>query len=199
MKLTALNVENWKPSTTRQEILDRDGLYFIVQPQPSGLKSWALRYRRKSDGKAVKHTIGSYPAITLKDARSKATELRAEIARGADPHGDKIVARRRGAEIDDSFEAVARRYIAEYQFRRNRSWWWAAGLLGFAVDTKEAEECPRLLIMKDGRRDQRGRRRLSLVDRWGARSIGDIGDADIIGALDRVSADTPILANRLHA
>src|SRR5262244_920935 len=105
MKLTSLNVETWKPSAARQEILDRDGLYFIVQP--SGVKSWALRYRRKSDGKAIKHTIGSYPAITLKAARSKANELRAEIERGADPHGDKIVARRRATEVDESFESVA--------------------------------------------------------------------------------------------
>src|ERR1700745_410400 len=79
MKLTALNVETWKPSTVRQEILDRDGLYFIVQP--SGVRSWALRYRRKGDGKAIKHPIGSYPAVTLKDARSAAIALRAEIER----------------------------------------------------------------------------------------------------------------------
>src|SRR5262245_34365535 len=130
MKLTALNVETWKPSAARQEILDRDGLYFIVQP--SGVKSWALRYRRKNGGKAVKLTIGKYPAIKLKDARSKANELRAEIERGGDPHGAKVVARRRLAEVDDSFETVARRYIAEYQFRRNRSWSWQARLLGLA-------------------------------------------------------------------
>ena len=102
MKLTAFNIENWKPSAERQEILDHDGLYFISQP--SGVKSIALRYRRKSDGKAIKHTIGSYPMFSLKDARSKANELRAEIERGADPHGDKIIARRQ-VTVDDSFEA----------------------------------------------------------------------------------------------
>src|SRR5262245_21338224 len=134
MKLTSLNVQTWKPSAARQEVLDRDGLYLIVQP--SGVKSWALRYRRKSDGKAVKHTIGSYPAISLKDARSEATRLRAEIERGGDPHNEKVVARRRDAEVDNTFEAVARRYIEEYQFRRNRSWEWTARLLGFAVDTE---------------------------------------------------------------
>ena len=199
MKLTSLNVENWKPSAARQEVLDRDGLYFIVQT--SGVKSWALRYRRKSDGKAVKHTIGSYPMISLKDARSAATALRAEIERGADPHGDKVVARRREAEVDDSFEAVARRYIEEYQFRRNRSWEWAARLLGFAVDTKAmvtAKECPPLLIIKDGSKD-RGRRRLSLADRWGSRRLAQITDTDIIAVLDGISARTPIQANRLHA
>ena len=69
MKLTALNIETWKPTAVRQEVLDRDGLYFIVQS--SGAKSWALRYRRKSDGKAIKHTIGTYPAISLKAARAR--------------------------------------------------------------------------------------------------------------------------------
>src|SRR5262245_18864050 len=175
MKLTALNVETWKATATRQEILVRDGLYFIVQP--SVVKSWALRYRRKSDGKAVKHTIGSYPATTLKAAQSAANLLRAEIERGADPHGDKIVTRRRAAEVDDSFEAVTRRYIAEYQFRSRRSWEWTARLLGLAVDTEAQlvpKTCPPLLVLRDGSKDLRGRRRVSLVDRWGARRIGDV-------------------------
>src|SRR5262245_952354 len=113
MKLTALKVEKWKPSRARQEVLDREGLYVIGQP--SGVKSWALRYRRKSDGKAVKHTLGSYPMLSLKDARSAATALRAEIERGGDPHGAKVLARTRAASVDDSFEAVARRFI-DHQF-----------------------------------------------------------------------------------
>ena len=200
MKLTARKVENWKPSAARQEVLDRDGLYFIIQP--SGVKSWALRYRRRSDGKAIKHTIGSYPRVSLKDARSTATALRADVERGADPHGDKVVARRRDAEVNDSFEAVARRFIAEHQFRNNRSWEWAARRLGLVVDPEAATEpktCPPLQVVRDGSRDSCGRRRTSLVDRWGARRIGDITRADAIAALDEISARAPILANRIHA
>src|SRR5262245_38808345 len=102
--LTAKEIDALKPSKLRQECLDRDGLYFILQP--SGVASWALRYRRKPDGKAVKLTIGAYPFLSLKDARSKATELRAEIERGGDPHNEKVAARRRAAEVDDSFETV---------------------------------------------------------------------------------------------
>src|SRR5262249_37620887 len=185
MKLTVLNVNNWKPTATRQEILDHDGLYFIVQP--SGVKSWALRYRRKNGGKAVKHTIGSYPAISLKDARSESTRLRAEIERGGDPHKEKGVARRREAEGEDTFAAAARRYIEEYQFRRNGSWEWTARLLGFAVDAEApvaSKQCPPLRVVKDGSRDQRGRRRVSLADRWGSRRLANITDTDIIAALD---------------
>jgi integrase len=190
MKLTAQTVENRKPSSYRQEILDRDGLYLIVQP--SGVKSWALRYRRKSDGKAIKHTIGSYPAVTLKDARSAAIALRAEIERGADPHGAKVVARRQ--TVEDSFEAVARRYVADLRRRQKRSWEWYARLLGLAPNGSPET----LDIIRDGSTD-RGRRRVSLVDRWGGRRIRDVTDTDIVHALDQVSSHTPILANRLHA
>jgi len=198
MKLTALNVENWKPTAVRQEVLVGDGLYFIIQP--SGVKSWALRYRRKSDGKAVKHTIGSYPMLSLKDARSAATTLRAEIERGADPHGAKVVARRRDAEANDSFEAVTRRYITDHQFRGRRSWNWTARLLGLEVDGQaEPGQCPPLAVIRDGSTDRHGHRRISLVDRWGARRIGDISDADIIRALDQTGERAPIAANRLHA
>jgi integrase len=198
MKLTSLNVETWKPAVYRQEVLDRDGLYLIVQP--SGVKSWALRYRRKTDGKAIKHTIGTYPMLTLKDARSRANELRAEIERGADPHGAKVVARRRANEVDDTFEAVVRRYIADHQFRRNRSWQWTARLLGLVVDgTAESGKCPPLAVLRDGSISRKRHRRISLVDRWGSRRICDITDADIVDALDRISGAAPIMANRLQA
>jgi len=195
MKLTALDIKNWKHTATRQEVLIGDGLYFIVQPEPSEVKSWALRYRRKGDGKAVKHTIGSYPMLSLKDARSAATELRAEIERGGDPHGAKIVARRRATEVDDSFDAVTRRYIADLRFRRKRSWEWYARLLGLAPNGSPET----LAIIRDGSADRRGHRRCSLVDRWGARRISDITDTDIIHALDQISGHAPIAANRLHA
>src|SRR5262249_36799610 len=116
------------------------------------------------------------------------------------PHGVKVTARRRAAEVDDTFEAVARRYITEYQFRHKRSWEGAARLLGFTVDgAAEAGKCPPLAIMRDGGTDQRGRRRLSPVDRWGTRRIGDITDTDVIDALDRISNHAPVSANRLHS
>jgi integrase len=198
MKLTALNIETWKPAADRQEVLDRDGLYFIVQP--SGVKSWALRYRRSSDGKAIKHTIGSYPAITLKAARAAATELRAEIERGADPHGAKVLARHRATEVDDAFEVVARRYITDHQFRNKRSWEWTARMLGLVVDgTAEPGKCPPLAVVRDGSTSRKRHRRISLVDRWGSRRIGDIADTDIIKVLDQISGDAPVMANRLHA
>src|SRR5262249_44674223 len=128
--------------------------------------------------------------------------LRAEIERGADPHGAKIATRKQRAEGNDTFEAAARRYVMTYQYRRNKSWSWFARLLGLTVAPDAAVEpktCPPLVVVRDGSKDQRGRSRLSLVDRWGARRLSDITDADILAVLDRISERAPIAANRLLA
>jgi hypothetical protein len=56
-RLTAAAVEKLKPTSKRQEIPDAgsDGLRLIIQP--SGAKSWAMRFRRP-DGAQTKLTLG---------------------------------------------------------------------------------------------------------------------------------------------
>jgi len=67
---------------------DGHGLYLVVQP--SGLKSWAVRYRR--DGIPRKYTIdGSYPTIGLKVAHELAKAALESVARGADPSDAKKI------------------------------------------------------------------------------------------------------------
>jgi integrase len=182
MRLTSLYIENAKPTAARQEILDRDGLYFVIQP--SGHKSWCLRYRRKTDSKSIKHTIGDYPMYSLKDARAKANELRAEIERGGDPHGDKVAKRRSDG---DTFEDAARRYIEDIK-HDNRSWKWSARMLGLAPDGS---------VLPDGSKNRLGHKRVSPADRWGARPVESIVAKDIVSAVD--SLGRTIQANRLQA
>ena len=56
--LTDAAVRKYRGGRRRREIRDggAQGLYLVVQP--SGAKSWALRYRRP-DGKAAKLTLGA--------------------------------------------------------------------------------------------------------------------------------------------
>ena len=60
---------------------DGDGLDLVVSE--TGRRKWVLRYQvagaRKDKG------LGSYPAIGLKDARTKGAEFRGMIAKGVDP------------------------------------------------------------------------------------------------------------------
>src|SRR5690606_17596072 len=69
--LTTKAVEAQKPDPDRRlEIPDPalSGLYLVVQP--SGAKSWALRYR--FGGKPAKLTLGRWPIMGVADARAAA-------------------------------------------------------------------------------------------------------------------------------
>jgi integrase len=82
-RLTVKDVENKHATPDRREIPDdyMRGLYLIVQP--TGAKSWAVRYRH--GGKSAKHTIGPYPAFGLKQARDAAAEVLRAVAEGRSP------------------------------------------------------------------------------------------------------------------
>ena len=57
--LTAFSLQK-KPTDARQEIRDHGalGLYLVIQPKPTGAKSWALRFQNAS-GKSAKLVLGS--------------------------------------------------------------------------------------------------------------------------------------------
>ena len=71
------------------------GLYLIIQPEPTGTKSWAYRYR--FGGKTRKLTLGRYPKVDLAGARKLAKAAELEIRQGKDPAQAKAVCRH-GAE-----------------------------------------------------------------------------------------------------
>jgi integrase len=192
---TAAEVEKLKPhKDKRVEYSDKllQGLYLVIQP--SGVKSWAVRYRHA--GRPRKITLGPYPtpdlaaqALDLKAARERAKEALQAIQQGRDPATEKWLERRHTAAADNTFEAVARLFVERHQKPKNRTWMRAAWYLGLVPDPKrpEASDDPRsFLAVKDG-----------LVSKWGARKLADIRKADIIVAIDDdVDRGKPIVANR---
>jgi integrase len=81
--LTDRLINSLPPPEIRQEIPDGEvaGLYLIVQP--SGVKSWAVRYR--FDRTPRKATLGRYPTIDVATARKRAKEALNDVAAGKDP------------------------------------------------------------------------------------------------------------------
>jgi integrase len=129
-RLTALAVSRAKPrrdragKTVRTERPDRmcRGLYCIIQP--SGAKSWALRYRH--DGQSRKLTLGSVIGaddeafgepqmggpLSLAAARRLAAEAMHQIALGRDPAREKADGRsRRALRPVETFQAIAENYL----------------------------------------------------------------------------------------
>jgi integrase len=113
--LNVRTVESAKPAAERREIPDGllPGLYLIVQP--SGAKSWAVRYRHH--GRPCKHTLGRYPAIDLAGARKVAGAALRVVAEGRDPAQEKKQAR--PTKVDD-IEIVAEQFIERHCNRSNR-------------------------------------------------------------------------------
>lgn len=150
------------------------GLFLVVQP--SGAKSWALRFR--FDGKPKKLTIG--PVLetreseiddlplgephTLAEARIAADRARIRAAHGDDPTARAVRADRL------TLRQAAERFIAEYAKPRNRSW----------AETERQLE------------------RYLLTD-LGDRPIADLRDDEIRAPVAKLTADgAPSMANALH-
>jgi integrase len=115
MRLTVKNVEAVRPGADRREIPDSHmpGLYLIVQP--SGARSWAVRYRHH--GQSRKHTLGSYPAVDLKTARVLASKALRTVAEGRDPGREKTLAR---AAKADSVDRIVDNFLERHVRRSNR-------------------------------------------------------------------------------
>ena len=89
------------------------GLYLVVQP--SGAKSWAVRYRHH--GQPRKHTIGSFPTVDLKTARLLGGKALRAAAEGRDPGREKMQDR---AAKADSVDSVVEKFLERHVRRSNR-------------------------------------------------------------------------------
>ena len=101
-KLTDTTFRNTKPSTAEQILSDGGGLYVRVRPmEEGGAISFRLAYRIA--GKQKWATLGSYPVMSLAEARKKRDEYKALIKSGVDPALEKQIELRRNrqAQIEE--------------------------------------------------------------------------------------------------
>jgi integrase len=83
---------------------------------PGGMKSWSMRYRRQSDGKQRRLSLGTYPELSLKEARERARRVANEVSDGQDPAGAK-----QGRRAGVTFEELGFQWIA-FKERQGRSY-----------------------------------------------------------------------------
>ena len=82
---------------------------------PNGVKTWTARYRRQSDSRQRRITLGTYPELSLKEARDRARRVANEVSDGQDPAGAK-----QGRRAGVTFEELAFQWIA-FKERQGRS------------------------------------------------------------------------------
>src|SRR6266568_1028369 len=123
MKLTPISITNAKPTAVRREIPDRGcrGLYLVIQP--SGRKSWAVRYR--VGGKSRKLTLAGFPPLA--EARKATADALLAVARGKDPATRELGARvATSSRQRDTVDRLAVQYIEQYAKRHTRENSWRA-------------------------------------------------------------------------
>ena len=160
MALTDIAVRSAKPRPKPYKLADALGLFVLVQP--SGGKLWRLKYR--IEGREKKLGFGTYPEVSLADARKRRDDARELLAAGKDPsrekQRDKVRAR---IDAGNTFTALA----AEYCSKRRRD-----GAKAWASAT--AKRCEYLLSLLDGS--------------IGRLAINEIEPADVLTALRRIEA-----------
>jgi integrase len=182
--LTVLSVESAKPRAARYEISDAgSGLYLVVQP--SGAKSWALRYRMGS--RPRKFTLGSYPKLGLIEARRLARAAMQAVAEGEDPSDKK--AARRASDLPQTIDELAELFIERYAKKncRPRTWQETARILGLEDDP---EEPGKLRQTKSGG---------DVLKKWKGRRLDSIKRRDVVALLDGIAAEHTVHANRVLA
>jgi len=108
MVLTDTAIRNAKPKDKPYKVTDAQGLYLLVNPR--GSKLWRVKYR--IDGVERKLALGSYPEITLAEARSARDAARRQLAHAVDPNVAKRQARiEAGIRASNSFSKVAEELI----------------------------------------------------------------------------------------
>jgi hypothetical protein len=79
--LTDLKIKKAKAKEKSYKLYDSLGLFVLVRP--NGSKLWRQKYQLNGKESTIAH--GSYPAVSLRDARQKRDEIRDQLAAGIDP------------------------------------------------------------------------------------------------------------------
>lgn len=107
--LTAVQVKNAKPQDKPYKLYDGRGLFLLVTP--AGGKLWRMKYRQEN-GKEGLLSFGSYPSVSLEQARRKRDEAKQQKASGNDPGQ---IARTEKAEskslAKNTFAAIAEQWM----------------------------------------------------------------------------------------
>ena len=145
----------------------REANGFAICVYPTGIKTWFFIYTIDRSRRSM--SLGSYPQVSLHDAKEKYNEAWKLFKNGIDPLAEKetVKLERKLAPVITDF---VDEYIDNYAKKRNRGW----------------KEIQRAL-------------KSEIVTRWGKRKVADIKRRDLLLILDEIAARAPIMANRVLA
>jgi integrase len=159
------------PKRGRNELTDlrSPGLAFRITDKEA--RSFSFRFRCPTSGRVNRLTLGKYPDLTLAQARTKADDLRGQVANGMNPADE--ARRAKATAASRSFGAVAERYLDEHAKRHKAA--------------SSAKEDDRNL-------------KLHILPKWKNRHIATLRRSDGIEIIEGLITDGKhVLANRVGA
>jgi integrase len=113
MPLNDPAIRNATTDTKQKKLYDSGGLYLLVTP--SGGKWWRFKYR--FGGKEKLLSLGTYPQVSLKDAREERDKAKKLLRNRVDPSAERKAVKQTESG-QGSVEAVAK----EWQSKFSKSW-----------------------------------------------------------------------------
>jgi integrase len=110
MPLTDMKVSKAKPREKLTTLFDGGGLYLLVTP--TGGKLWRFKYRYDDKEKLL--AFGSYPEISLAEARLRRDEARKQIAHGIDPGAVRKAQKQAESSETETFEVITREWHTKF-------------------------------------------------------------------------------------
>ena len=168
MQFTEKYITALKSKEQRYDIREKSGNGFGLRVFPSGEKSFIFFYT--FEGRKRRMTLGSYPALTLAEARHGHRKALSMLENGRDPGFTKQM-QKIDARISPTVDELVKEYLEKWAKPRKRSW-------------REDER----ILNKD------------VVTSFGKRKAKDVTKRDILLLLDKIKErNSPIAANRTLA
>ena len=115
LRLTDRRLQALRTDRPQEDFFDASLPGFSIRVTPDGRKTFVLRYRAGELRRRL--TIGTYPALPLAEARSRAKAALYAVANGTDPQGEKEAWRKAETFLD-----LATEYLAKHAKVKKRSW-----------------------------------------------------------------------------
>ncbi|MGE3652288.1 MAG: tyrosine-type recombinase/integrase [Reyranellaceae bacterium] len=163
------------PEAGRVEVSDTITTGFGLRVTAQGTRTFHVVYRVKGDRRLRRMTLGDAKVVGLADARAAAKAAIELALTGADPAVRRKAEAAEERALDQETEAgtvakVAEKYIERHAKPNLRTW-------------RQVERTMQKHV----------------VSAWGSRQVHSVARKDVIALLDKISAETPIMANRVHA
>jgi integrase len=110
MALSDTKARNAKPGDKPIKLFDGDGLFLLIAP--AGGKWWRFKYR--FGGKEKLLSLGTYPEVSLAQARERRDTARKQVADKIDPSQARKAEKASRIQEENTFEAVAREWYGKF-------------------------------------------------------------------------------------